>query len=104
MLHGKLGLDPVCQAFDVNLGCSGYVYGLWLASSLVQSGCGRVLLLAGDTVSKIVNPEDRATALLFGDAGSATGLERSDASAPIHFRLGTDGAGAHSGRSAPPGP
>ena len=93
-LHGRLGLAPHCQAFDVALGCSGYVYGLWLASTLVKAGLRRVLVLAGDTSSRLVDPDDRATALLFGDAGSATALEADADAAPIYFRLGSDGAGA----------
>jgi len=93
-LHGALGLAPSCQAFDVSLGCSGYVYGLWLASTLILAGCRRVLLLAGDTVSRMVDPADRGTALLFGDAGSASALEADAGAAPIQFVLGTDGGGA----------
>lgn len=94
LLHGKLGLAPHAQAFDVNLGCSGYVYGLWLAASLIRAGLKRVLLLAGDTISPLLNLDDRSTALLFGDAGSATALEHDPDAAPLQFRLGTDGAGA----------
>jgi len=94
VLHGRLGLSSRCQAFDVGLGCSGYVYGLWLAALLIQGGCSRVLLLAGETSSRLIDPNDRATALLFGDAGTASGLERSPGAPPIHFVLGTDGAGA----------
>lgn len=93
-LHGRLGLSPHCQALDVALGCSGYVYGLWLASTLIKAGLKRVLVLAGDTSSRMVDPNDRATALLFGDAGSATALEAQTDAPPIHFRLGSDGAGA----------
>lgn len=93
-LHGNLSLGPHCQAFDVSLGCSGYVYGLWLAAALITAGCRRVLVLAGDTSSRLVDPMDRTTALLFGDAGSATALEADPAAAPVHFVLGTDGAGA----------
>ena len=94
VLHGRLGLAPHCQAFDVGLGCSGYVYGLWLAASLIKVGLKRVLVLAGDTSSRLVDPDDRATAILFGDAGSASALE-ADADAPaMRFRLGSDGAGA----------
>src|SRR4051812_24989763 len=76
-LHGRLGLPKRCAALDVNLGCSGYVYGLWLASQFIAAGSARtVLLLVGDTISRIVSPEDRSVAMLFGDAGSATLLEQ----------------------------
>ena len=94
LLHGRLGLAADCQALDVNLGCSGYVYGLWLASCLVQSGCSRVLLLVGDTISRLIDPTDRGTAVLFGDAGAATALEADQTSGPLFFRMGTDGSGA----------
>ena len=93
-LHARLKLAPHCQAFDVSLGCSGYVYGLWLASTLVQAGCRRVLLLAGDTSSRMLDPADRGTALLFGDAGSASAIEYEADAPATTFVLGTDGRGA----------
>jgi 3-oxoacyl-[acyl-carrier-protein] synthase-3 len=93
-LHGRLGLRPGAIAFDVNLGCSGYPYGLWLAMMTIKSGAAkRVLLAVGDTISKVVDPDDRATAMLFGDAGTVTALEASDESGPAFFILGSDGAG-----------
>lgn len=93
MLHGRLGLASSCAAFDVNLGCSGYVYGLWLACQMVQcGGARRVLLLVGDTGTRLVSPQDRAVALLFGDAGSATAIEESPEATPVFFDLGTDGS------------
>lgn len=101
-LHGRLGLSTNCAAFDVNLGCSGYVYGLWLASQLLAGGAQRVLLLAGDTISRLAAPQDRSVAPLFGDAGTATALEilpKSDIessqenSSEMVFELGTDGRG-----------
>lgn len=59
IVHGKLGLSTSAAAFDVSLGCSGYVYGLWLAHMMVQTGsCNNVLVLAGDTLSRCVNPRD----------------------------------------------
>lgn len=94
ILHGRLGLSPRCQAFDVGLGCSGYVYGAWIAAALMAAGVRRVLLLAGDTSSRLVAPGDRGTATLFGDAGSATAFEFAQDALPVSFNLGTDGNGA----------
>lgn len=94
VLQGRLGLDVACAAFDVNLGCSGYTYGLWLASSLIKAGSSRVLLLAGDTISRTVSPSDRATAMLFGDAGTATAIESDECAGVSAFVVGTDGRGA----------
>ena len=93
-LHGRLGLALHCQAFDVSLGCSGYVYGVWLAAAMIAAGCRRVVLMAGDTSSRLIDPADRSTALLFGDAGSASALERDESAPPLQFVLGSDGAGA----------
>jgi len=94
IIHGRLGLDNSCASFDINLGCSGYVYGLWMAHMMVASGtCNQVLLLAGDTISKFVNPRDRSTAPLFGDAGSATLIEKTEANTKSFFSLHTDGSG-----------
>ena len=94
VLHGRLNLPKRCAALDVNLGCSGYVYGLWLAHMMVSAGgCEHVLLLAGDTISQIVNPKDRAVAPLFGDGGSATLIQRSEVETNAWFSLETDGKG-----------
>ncbi len=98
-LQTRLGLPTSCAAMDINLGCSGYVYGLATAAQFVlgmaggQEHGGRVLLLVGDTITHFVSPDDRASAPLFGDAGSATALEFSSAAEPIVFSLGTDGRG-----------
>ncbi|HEX5070026.1 MAG TPA: ketoacyl-ACP synthase III [Vicinamibacterales bacterium] len=94
-LQQRLALPTSCAAFDVSLGCSGYLYGLWLAGSLLKSGTAtRVLLLVGDTISRLVNPADRATAPVFGDAGTATALEAApDQTGSWTFDLGTDGSG-----------
>lgn len=94
VLHGQLGLSKGCAAFDIALGCSGYVYGLHVAASLVGSGVyRRALLLAGDTISKVVSNEDRSVAYVFGDAGSATALEADASAEAMVFELGTDGTG-----------
>src|SRR6185436_15644401 len=96
ILQHQLGLPETCAAFDVNLGCSAYVYGMWLANSLLYSkACRRILLLTGETPSKFVDPKDRATALLFGDAGTATALEATDDPNQVaHYVMMTDGKGA----------
>jgi 3-oxoacyl-[acyl-carrier-protein] synthase-3 len=91
-LHGRLGLSTNCAAFDISLGCSGYVYGLWNAASIIASGGKRVMLLVGDTLSKIISPMDKSTKPLFGDAGTATAVEY-DENGLWHFEFGTDGSG-----------
>ena len=93
----RLELGTHCAAFDVSLGCSGYVYGLWLASSLISSGAAEsVLLLAGDTISKLTDPLHKSTSPIFGDAGSATLIKRDLESGSWAFVMGTDGEGYRS--------
>ena len=98
VLQSELGLSTSCIAFDINLGCSGYPYALWLGMTMIQSGAARrVLLAVGDTVTRMVDPLDRATAMIFGDAGTVTALEACADAVPAplaHFVLGTDGRGA----------
>lgn len=94
VLHGALGMDQATAAFDVNLGCSGYVYALYLAHLMVgHGGSGRVLVVAADTISRIVHERDRAVAPLFGDAGAATLVEKGGGSEQAWFALHTDGSG-----------
>ncbi len=94
LLHGRLGLSKGAAAFDVNQGCSGWVYGFYLAAAMLEAGgARRVLLLAGDTVTHCIHPRDRATVPLFGDAGSAALVERSNDAAPAWFALHSDGTG-----------
>jgi 3-oxoacyl-[acyl-carrier-protein] synthase-3 len=93
VLHRRLGLSDHCAAFDVNQGCSGYPYGIWLASMMLQGGgMRRVLLLHGETPSRYTDKADRSVALLFGDAGSATALEAKTDAADWYFALHTDGS------------
>ena len=93
MLHKRLGLSDKCSAFDIGLGCSGYPYGLWMAAMMINSGHKRVLLLHGETPSVFTSPDDRATFLLFGDAGTATAVEYVESENPWYFTLQTDGQG-----------
>ena len=95
LLQHRLGLPNTCIAFDVNLGCSSFPYGLMIVGSLMKTaGIGRALLVIGDVSSKVCHVEDKSSWPLFGDAGSATALELDDAAAPMHFDLMTDGKGA----------
>ena len=95
MLHKWLGLSDQCAAFDVGLGCSGYPYGLYLATTMLKAGGHqRILMLHGETPSQFTSPDEHATTLLFSDVGSATAIEMTDASGhPGFFCLQTDGQG-----------
>lgn len=91
LLQEKLGLSKNTLVFDVNLGCSGYVYGLSIAGSLLQNfPNGKALLLVGDVSTQTISMNDKSTAPLFSDAGSATALEFSSGK-EIYFNLQTDG-------------
>lgn len=93
ILQHRLGLGHHCRAFDINMGCSGYVYGLWMAYSLIAcQSANTVLLLTGDTISKTIDKKQKSSRLLFGDAGSATLIEKSQYPTTGHFVLGTDGS------------
>jgi len=96
IVQHKLDLPDKCAAFDVGLGCSGYPYGLWLASLILRShGFRRLLLLHGETPARFAEKSDRSVSLLFGDAGSATALEATDGtgSKDWTFVLNSDGRG-----------
>lgn len=95
ILQDKLGLSDECMAFDLPFACSGYVYGLSVASSMMQTGnIKRALLLVGETNSKIQNPDDKSVWALHGDAGSATLLEYNERTdSTMQFHVCSDGAG-----------
>lgn len=94
LLHARLGMSKAAAAYDLSLGCSGWVYGLHQAAMLCGAGAARVLVCAGDTLSRVVDPADPATAPLFGDAGSAILVEKTGEATSMHFVFGTDGKGA----------
>jgi len=100
VLQTRLGIPTSAGALDFNLGCSGFVYGLGLAKGLVETGqASKVLLLTGETYSKMLAPDDRSVRTIFGDGASATLVEEVDTAAgsppPIGpFVYGTDGSGA----------
>lgn len=92
----KLGLNKNIAAFDINLGCSGYVYALSVAGSLLETNqATKVLILCADTYTKYISKNDRTSRPLFSDAGSATILSKSVENSKIGpFLYGTDGSGA----------
>jgi 3-oxoacyl-[acyl-carrier-protein] synthase-3 len=80
-------------AFDLSIACSGFIFGLTNASSLVRSGVyKRVMLICAETLSKITNTRDRGTAILFGDGAAAVILEQSEEDSFLSSELGTDGS------------
>ena len=97
ILQHRLGLPTSTGALDINLGCSGFVYGLSLATGLIASGAASsIMLVTADTYSKFINPLDRSVRTLFGDGAAATLIVADDAgTASIGpFVFGTDGSGA----------
>lgn len=96
LLHERLGLKKECATFDINLGCSQYVYALAVADAMLSAGLGRLALVStGDTMSRTIHPRDRALVPILGDAGSATLVGKAEAQAGfLGFHLGTDGSGA----------
>jgi 3-oxoacyl-[acyl-carrier-protein] synthase-3 len=94
ILQDRLRLSHKCIAFDINLGCSGYVYGLSVIGSMVSSGnIKKALLLVGDTSTFNASYRDKSTYPLFGDAGTATAIEYSKGSQEMNFNLQSDGSG-----------
>ncbi len=80
-------------AFDLSIACSGFIYGLTVGAGLVRSGVyRRVLLVGAETLSKIVNKNDRSTAILFGDGAGAVVLEASEQDSFLAAELGADGS------------
>ena len=97
IIQNRLGLSTRCGAFDIDLGCSGYEYGLAVAKGLLVAGIAHnILLLTAETYTKHLHPQDKGNRTIFGDAASAT-LIAEDGFAKIgEFVLGTDGKGAES--------
>ena len=94
ILQHRLVLPTTTAAIDLSLGCSGWVYALSTAMAYASTeGINRVLLLVGETFSKIVNKMDKVDAPLYGDAGTATLVEKSLDGFESVFMLCTDGAG-----------
>ena len=94
ILQDKMGLPKTTMAYDVNLGCSGYIYGLSQLSSLISNGgIRKALMLVGDVSTATASYRDKSTYLLFGDAGTATALEFDENAPKMAFNLQSDGSG-----------
>lgn len=99
IIQNKANLSKNCGAIDINLGCSGYVYGLGLAKGLVSTGQAKnVVLITSEMYSKIIHPKDKSNRTIFGDGASAT-LITSQPNTEFftakikNFKYGTDGSG-----------
>jgi 3-oxoacyl-[acyl-carrier-protein] synthase-3 len=111
VLHKRLGLSENCFCFDLNLACSGFIFGLQTILSLLKSSSSKAaLLITGDTSVKTLSPHDRTMIMLFGDSGSATLVEKTTTDSPIRLSFRTDGSrfksiitpsGAYRNRYAP---
>ena len=94
VIQNRLGLSTKCGAFDFNLGCSGYEYGLAVAKGLIATNVAKnILLLTAETYNKHIHSRDKGNRTIFGDGASAT-LVSYDGFAKIgEFVLGSDGSG-----------
>lgn len=92
-LQHLLGLREDAICFDINLGCSGYPYGLYVVGSLLEKIKGKGLLITGDFSSRIIDPSDAATLPIFSDGIAVTALSY-EAESPTMFSLHTDGQGS----------
>lgn len=99
IMQDRLQLGTGVGALDINLGCSGFVYGLSLAAGLIAGGmASTILLVTADTYSKYINARDKSVRTLFGDGAAATLIKRNgpgDTGSIGPFEFGTDGSGAH---------
>jgi 3-oxoacyl-[acyl-carrier-protein] synthase-3 len=93
LMQDRLKCRTSVVAYDINMGCSGFVVGLYNACALIQgAGLKRVLLLAGDTQTKLCSREDKNVVFILGDGGTATLLEADPAAEDIVIELMTDGS------------
>ena len=93
ILQHRLGLPHSTIAFDLTLGCSGFIYGMSVIYSMMErSGLRKALLLDGETRSKVYSPKDRKTAFIFGDGGVAALIERDEKFGKSYFSLNSDGS------------
>jgi 3-oxoacyl-[acyl-carrier-protein] synthase-3 len=96
LIQDRLKIPTTAGAFDYNLGCSAFPYGLAIARGLIETGAAsNALLVMAETYSRFIHPKDKSVRTLFGDAASATLITSADRDGPTlgPFVFGTDGAG-----------
>lgn len=93
LLQHRLGLPKSTIAFDLTMGCSGFIYGMAVIYGMMErSGLRKALLLDGETRSRVYSPKDRKTAFIFGDGGVAALIERKETFRKSYFSLNSDGS------------
>ncbi len=93
VVQKRLGLPMDCSCMEINLGCSGFVYGLQTAMSMMMTSDQKYgLLLMGETASKLVDPHDKSIVMMYGDAGAAILLEKTEEEVSSTTLLRSDGS------------
>lgn len=93
LLQDRLGLPMSTMAFDISLGCAGFISALSIVYAMMQNhGFRKALLLDGETRSKVYSRKDRREAFIFGDAGIAALIERNENFGESHFSINSDGS------------
>ncbi|MCJ1221137.1 ketoacyl-ACP synthase III [Paenibacillus polymyxa] len=95
ILQDRLEIPKSAGAFDINLGCSAFIYGLAVAKSLINTNIAKnILLITSETYSKYIDPKEKSVVTIFGDGAAATLISCNEVSQIKEFDLGTDGSGA----------
>lgn len=93
ILQNRLGLSKETVVYDVNMSCSGFIHGLLMAYSFLQQPCiNNVMLMVGETLSKMINMQDKGTGMLLGDAGIVAIIGKGEQFGDSFFSMNTDGA------------
>jgi 3-oxoacyl-[acyl-carrier-protein] synthase-3 len=93
LIHKEFSFDSSVWAFDYNLACSGFIYGLAISRGMLETGLARnILLINADTYSKFINPLDRSTTVLFGDAAAVSVIGLSEEESIIDISLSASGS------------
>jgi 3-oxoacyl-[acyl-carrier-protein] synthase-3 len=92
LIHKHFKFKSNVWTFDINLACSGFIYGLSIIRGMIETGMGKnVLFITSDTYSKYINNNDRSTKVLFGDGGAATLIGESNESMLVDVILESSG-------------